>query len=90
MNGKFTASSAIRMKLNSGPNVGITPTTNSYLASNKLLKLGKGDTFKVGRLTGKVAHIGVHDVELEVSTKRYLVSLGKSLKDAQQLADEDL
>jgi len=58
--------------------------------SNKILKLGEGDSLKVGRLEGKVTRIGEDDVELEFYQQRYLVTLGKSLKDAQRIAGEGL
>jgi len=57
-------------------------------ASGKILKLGKGEPFEIGQVSGTIADIQGSDVVLESDGERWLLTLGESLTDACVLPPE--
>ena len=77
---KFAFVTAI-LESDGKPQIWITVRT-----TGQMLKLGEGDTFTVGGLTGSVTSIDARKAELAIAGKRLVVSLGDSLKEARELA----
>lgn len=57
-------------------------------ASDQMLRLYEGDSFRVGQLHGTIAEIAAPDVVLDLDGERWLLTLGESLSDAYALPPE--